>query len=61
MHYYLNYKVGLCDHNQESNMGPSEQRELSHVVFFHQGEHKPDKPHDIHGEGNESVITDEKG
>ena len=58
---YLYDKVRLCHHNQKSNVGPCKKRELSHVVFLDQGEHKPDKAHDVHGERDESMVADQKG
>lgn len=38
-------------------MSPSKERKLPHVVFFHQRQHEPNKAHDVHGKGNESVIA----
>jgi len=45
--YILYDKVALSHYDQKSDMSPSEQRELLHVVPLDQTQHEPYEAHDV--------------
>ena len=42
-------------------MCPGKERKLAKIILLDEREDKPNKPNDVHGEGDESVISDEEG
>ena len=54
----LNDKVALSDHNQQSNMSPSEQTELLHIILLHQRQYEPYKSNAVQAERQESMVFD---
>lgn len=61
LEHILYDEIGLGDHTQQSNVGPGEQRELPQIIFLDQRQNKPDESHDVHREGDESVVLDQNG
>ena len=54
-------EIGLSNHTKESHVCPGKQRKLSQIIFLDKGEDEPDKPNDVHGKGDESVVSDQEG
>lgn len=46
----LQNQIRLRHDNEERDVGPGEQRELPHVVLFHERQHEPDKAGDVETE-----------
>lgn len=51
-------EIALGDDDEKSNVSPSKQGELFHVVAFDQGKDEPDEANDVQGEGDEAVVFD---
>jgi len=51
-------EIALGDDDEQSNVSPSKQGELFHVVAFDQGKDEPNEANDVQGEGDEAVVFD---